>query len=74
VPALLQRNLQSRKFLQASYLHLREQGFKNIHYLEGESLIGDDGEATVDGTHPTDLGFMRIANSMITAIHTAKLV
>jgi len=32
-----------------------------LHYLEGANLLGTDGEGTVDGTHPTDLGFSRMA-------------
>jgi hypothetical protein len=31
--------------------------------VPGESLLGSDGEATVDGTHPTDLGFDRMADA-----------
>ena len=34
---------------------------KNLHYLKGEDLLGDDGEGTVDSSHPTDLGFVRQA-------------
>jgi hypothetical protein len=30
--------------------------------LPGDNLLGDDGEATVDGSHPTDLGFVRQAD------------
>ena len=40
---------------------LKKEGMKNLYYLPAEHLIGDDGEATVDGVHPTDLGFMRLA-------------
>jgi lysophospholipase L1-like esterase len=36
----------------------------NLHYVPGESLLGEDGEATVDGTHPTDVGFLRIADAL----------
>mgnify|MGYP003725804593 CR=1 FL=1 len=36
---------------------------KNLLYLEGENQLGDDGEATVDSSHPTDLGFMRMADA-----------
>jgi lysophospholipase L1-like esterase len=32
--------------------------------MPGAGLLGGDGEATVDGTHPTDLGFMRIAEAL----------
>lgn len=37
-------------------------GDKKIHYLAGDVLIGLDGEATVDGSHPTDLGMLRYAD------------
>lgn len=35
-----------------------------ISYVNGETLLGDDSEATVDGTHPTDLGFLRMAQAI----------
>lgn len=34
---------------------------KNLYYLKGDDLLGDDGEGTVDSSHPTDLGFVRQA-------------
>ena len=34
---------------------------EHLYYLEGSHLLGDDGEGTVDGSHPTDLGFARQA-------------
>ena len=34
---------------------------KNIYFLSSRDIIGHDGEATVDGIHFTDLGFMRYA-------------
>ena len=40
---------------------LERRGEKNIRYLPADDLIGHDGEATVDGVHYTDLGFMRYA-------------
>lgn len=40
---------------------LKEKGDKNIWLLKSENMIGHDGEATVDGEHFTDLGFMRYA-------------
>lgn len=33
----------------------------NLHYVESGKLFGDDGEDTVDGVHPTDIGMSRIA-------------
>jgi len=35
-----------------------------LFYVRGEKLLGDDGEATVDGTHPTDLGFVGRADAI----------
>jgi hypothetical protein len=43
-----------------AYALLKKEGMRNLHYLETTNLIGDDGEATVDGAHMTDLGFYRI--------------
>lgn len=39
-------------------------GVTNLHYLSAHTLLGSDGEATVDGTHPNDLGFMRMADAI----------
>jgi lysophospholipase L1-like esterase len=35
---------------------------KHLVYLPGEHQLGADGEDTVDGSHPTDLGFLRMAD------------
>lgn len=56
-----QRNLDSRKALRIAYEKLLQEGHRNIYYQVAEGQLGTDGEGTVDGTHPTDLGFMRQA-------------
>jgi hypothetical protein len=43
---------------------MKKEGYKGIYFLPSTGLIGDDGEATVDGVHMTDLGFYRIANAI----------
>ena len=44
-------------------------GDKNIYFLDGSKVLGDDyDECTVDGVHPTDLGSLRIANGLLSAI------
>jgi hypothetical protein len=53
------RNQTSRIELKAAFVRLQKSGVKNLHYIEGKHLLGDDGEGTVDSSHPTDLGFMR---------------
>lgn len=40
---------------------LSRQGLKNLHYLSAQGAWGDDGEGTVDGVHPNDLGMSRQA-------------
>ncbi len=40
-------------------------GDKNIYFIDGGELLGEDfWECTVDGIHPTDLGFYRIAENL----------
>jgi len=65
-----QRNLDSRAALRAAYDRLIAAGFQELHYLPGEDLLGDDGEGTVDSSHPTDLGFMRQAGVFRSLLET----
>lgn len=50
--------------LRAAYKRLARAGVKNLHLLPADHLLGGDSEATVDGTHPTDLGFLRMADAL----------
>lgn len=54
--------------LLAIYKKLVAEGDKRLSYVKAPALLGDDGEATVDGTHPTDLGFRRMADTIAPAI------
>lgn len=42
----------------------KQKGDKNIYYQKAENLIGTDSEATVDGIHMTDLGFLRMSKEL----------
>lgn len=42
---------------------LAADGVKGLAYLEGEALLGDDGEGATDGSHPNDLGMARYADA-----------
>lgn len=59
-----------RKSFEDKNIHLRalyerlKQTDTNLFYVEAEHLFGDDDEATVDGTHPTDIGFKRMADAI----------
>ena len=50
---------------------LKKSGEKKIYYISAEGMIGDDGEATVDGTHFTDLGMMRYVEHVLPTIKKA---
>jgi lysophospholipase L1-like esterase len=56
-----QRNATSRETLKTIFAELQKKD-KNLYYLAGENQLGADGEDTVDGSHPTDLGFVRMAD------------
>ena len=50
--------------LRSAYERLCAAGIQGLHYVPAGSLLGTDGEATVDGSHPTDLGMMRMAAAL----------
>ncbi|MBQ5777240.1 MAG: SGNH/GDSL hydrolase family protein [Oscillospiraceae bacterium] len=54
-----------RNTIMKSYITAWEEGDRNVYFLDGSSIF--DGESfhacTVDGTHPTDLGFFRMAKA-----------
>jgi hypothetical protein len=43
---------------------LWESGMSGLHHVPCDHLTGDDGEASVDGSHLTDLGFTRFADAL----------
>lgn len=63
-PSSQERHATSRAALKAAFTRLVSDGVQGLYYVEGEHLLGDDGEATVDSSHPTDLGMMRMADAL----------
>ncbi len=57
-----------RTALRAAYERLKADGVTRLVYLPGDTQLGADGEDTVDGSHPTDLGFMRMADAFETVL------
>lgn len=57
--------------LRAAYDKLIAEGYTRLTYLEGAGLLGGDEEGTVDGIHPTDLGFQRMARTIHPAVAAA---
>ena len=65
-PSRQKHHVASRAALRAGYEALIAEGVKGLSYLEGAELLGN--EDTVDGSHPTDLGFMRQADQFQPAL------
>lgn len=53
------------------FARLKKQGEKKIYYISADGMIGDDGEATVDGIHFTDLGAMRYVEHVLPVFRKA---
>jgi len=51
-----------------AYEDLLAQGTTRLYYVPCDTLLGTDGEATVDGVHATDLGFQRFAEALAPAL------
>ena len=64
LPAVRQNNDSRRAELRKAYDRLMADAIADLHYVPGETLLGDDGDATVDSSHPNDLGFMRLADAL----------
>ncbi len=50
--------------LRQLYDQLISEGETGLFYVQGAELLRGREEGTVDGTHPTDLGFLRIAEAL----------
>ena len=52
-----------RSIIKRTYENALANGDKNVYFIDGESFFGDTDRSicTVEGCHPTDLGFMRMA-------------
>ena len=48
--------------LKEIFNRLKKENEKNIIFISSKNMLGEDGEATVDGIHFTDLGMMRYAD------------
>lgn len=58
------RHVAKNTALKAEYESLLAAGVTGLYYLPCDDLLGDDEIATVDGVHPTDVGFLRQADAM----------
>lgn len=66
-PRLAQHE-QRRQSLRDAFKALQADGVKDLHLLAGDGLLGTDGEAATDGSHPSDLGMVRQADAVTKAL------
>lgn len=59
---------QKNATLKNIYLEQKKKGDKHLYYQKADHLIGTDAEATVDGVHLTDLGFLRMSEQLYPVI------
>lgn len=61
-----EENVRRRDIVLKSYLKARAAGDKNLWFVDGETLFQsqDRDACTVDGCHPNDLGFYRMARTI----------
>ena len=64
------RNLMDLRDFQRHLVESRKNaGDDHIYFLDGSEILGNDyDECTVDGVHPTDLGSLRIAETLQSAL------
>jgi lysophospholipase L1-like esterase len=61
----------SNELLRKLYHKMQAAGDRTVFYVPSSALLGKDGEDTVDGTHPTDLGFLRMAEGISPVVQKA---
>ena len=55
-----------RIIVMQSYIRAVQEGDKNVYFVDGTSLLGNDrnSDSTLDGTHPNDYGFRQMADKL----------
>jgi len=71
LPARDKHHSDNHAALRECFATLKKEGVKGLHYLGGDDLLGHDAEAATDGSHPSDLGFVRQADLFEPVLRTA---
>ena len=53
------------------FKRLKKAGERKIYYVSAQKMLGDDGDATVDGSHFTDVGALRYVENIMPALKKA---
>ena len=64
-PSNLNAHRSKWKAFSRIYRKLRDAGYPHLHYVEGLHSIGDDSTGTLDGIHPNDVGYERLAKNLL---------
>ncbi|MBM3402736.1 MAG: hydrolase [Bacteroidetes bacterium] len=72
--SLLNSMNEKNQALRTEFDKLVKGGMKDFIYISAAGSIGTDYEGTVDGTHLTDLGYLRYADYLIQKFEENKLV
>ena len=57
--------------MKALFKRLRKAGEKKIYYVSADRMLGEDGDASVDGSHFTDVGAGRYVENIMPALKKA---
>jgi len=57
--------------LEKVYNDCKKDWGNRLFYVKGDNLLGSDGQATVDGLHPTDVGFLKMADGIAPTVKKA---
>lgn len=62
----VEESIRRRDVIIDTYRYARSQGDRNVYYIDGEGLFRgpDEDVCTVDGAHPTDVGFLKMADAV----------
>jgi hypothetical protein len=63
-----EHNDENHEALKEEFAKMQKERIPEIYYLKADMLVGTDGEGLIDGSHPTDLGFMRQATEFQKAL------
>jgi lysophospholipase L1-like esterase len=63
-PAQLAEHKEKWSAYNKVYEKLKKSGMKNLYYIKGLNLFGNDSEGSLDSSHSSDLGYMRMAESL----------
>lgn len=69
---LTEEEKERREIIRETYERATAAGDRNVYFLDGPSMMGEEpgDNGTVDGTHPTDSGFLCMANAIEPVLRT----